>query len=175
MIRMLKDEDIFAAWWWLNWYTTHTRSFLRQEPLDNRVFTAAVKEAKAEMPWLVLLAEDVPCALAGIYERNLTEEGWSGSVLVCTAPDLRRQGYGRRILKVLTELAEKDGYACLQAKIIPANEAGLALLKSCRYTEETAEGEEILYRYEITANAGRKDIPENTDPYGTARPGRVPV
>ncbi|MBQ6532774.1 MAG: GNAT family N-acetyltransferase [Solobacterium sp.] len=175
MIRMLKEEDIFAVWWWLNWYTTHTRSFRRQEPLDNREFSEGVRRAKADMPWLVLLEDDVPCALACIYERTCTEgSGWGGSVLVCTAPDRRRQGYGRRILKALMELAEKDGYAYLQAGIIPANEAGHALLNSCGFAADGNNGEGVR-RHEFAANAGRMDTPENTDPYGAVRPGRVPV
>ncbi|MBQ6355513.1 MAG: GNAT family N-acetyltransferase [Solobacterium sp.] len=176
MIRMLKEEDIFAVWWWLNWYTTHTRSFRRQEPLDNREFSEGVRRAKADMPWLVLLEDDVPCALACIYERTCTEgSGWGGSVLVCTAPDRRRQGYGRRILKALMELAEKDGYAYLQAGIIPANEAEHALLNSCGFPAADSSGEEDVRRYEFAANAGRMDTPENTDPYGSVRPNRVPV
>lgn len=176
MIRMLKEEDIFAVWWWLNWYTTHTRSFRRQEPLDNREFSEGVRRAKADMPWLVLLEDDVPCALACIYERTCTEgSGWGGSVLVCTAPDRRRQGYGRRILKALMELAEKDGYAYLQAGIIPANEAGHALMNSCGFPAADSGGEEDVRRYEFAANTGHMDMPENTDPYGSVRPNRVPV
>ena len=150
MIRMLKEEDIFAVWWWLNWYTTHTRSFRRQEPLDNREFSEGVRRAKTDMPWLVLLEDDVPCALACIYERTCTEgSGWGGSVLVCTAPDRRRQGYGRRILKALMELAEKDGYAYLQAGIIPANEAGHALMNSCGFPAADSGGEEDVRRYDL--------------------------
>ncbi|MBQ3272555.1 MAG: GNAT family N-acetyltransferase [Solobacterium sp.] len=176
MIRMLKEEDIFAVWWWLNWYITHTRSFRRQEPLDNREFSEGVRRAKADMPWLVLLEDDVPCALACIYERTCTEgSGWGGSVLVCTAPDRRRQGYGRRILKALMELAEKDGYAYLQAGIIPANEAGHALMNSCGFPAADSGGEEDVRRYEFAANTGHMDMPENTDPYGSVRPNRVPV
>ena len=176
MIRMLKEEDIFAVWWWLNWYTTHTRSFRRQEPLDNREFSEGVRRAKADMPWLVLLEDDVPCALACIYERTCTEgSGWGGSVLVCTAPDRRRQGYGRRILKALMELAEMDGYAYLQAGIIPAHEAGHALMNSCGFPAADSGGEEDVRRYEFAANTGHMDMPENTDPYGSVRPNRVPV
>ena len=74
--------------------------------------------------WGALSPVSGRCVYAGVAE-----------VSVYVAAAARGQGIGKRLLRALIEVSERQGIWTLQAGVFPENEASIALHKSCGFRE----------------------------------------
>lgn len=105
-----------------------------------------VEQTAYDYPWSRAVFRD--CLLAGYYSLVLVVDGnVSGYAIMsiaaaeahvlnlCVHPDIRRLGYGRRLLNALLFRAQDAGVKQVFLEVRPSNEAALALYRSTGFRE----------------------------------------
>lgn len=105
-----------------------------------------VEQTAYDYPWSRAVFRD--CLLAGYYSLVLEVDGnVSGYSIMsiaaaeahvlnlCVHPDVRRLGYGRRLLNALLFRAQDAGVKQVFLEVRPSNEAALALYRSAGFRE----------------------------------------
>ncbi|HZH44628.1 MAG TPA: ribosomal protein S18-alanine N-acetyltransferase [Lysobacter sp.] len=86
---------------------------------------------RADYPAWVLLRED---ALVGYFLMSLAA-GEAHVLNICIAPEWQGQGYGRRLLRALLQIARSRGAERVFLEVRPSNPAAIALYHSEGFNE----------------------------------------
>ena len=124
MIRMVTEEDAELCCRWYNWYIEHSTATWETEPLTSGQFAERIRNVRRKYPWIILEEEGVPAGYA--YLSHFNERAaydWTADVSIYVAPEMRKKGYGRKLMQALIDIAVKDGYKQLVSIITEGNAA----------------------------------------------------
>lgn len=186
MIRMINDDDIFACWWWYNWYITHSSCTFETSPIDEGVFRDRVHAIREKYPWIVLQEDDRLLGYAYLSGFNARAAyDWTCDLSIYMNPDERGKGYGRRLMDAILDLAQQDGYVCVVSIITSGNEMSEKLHLSCGFEKKAlfenfgyknGEWKDVSYFVKkLNEPSEKPEKPKNLDPYSVVKPKRVPV
>ena len=103
------------------------------EPPTRRWFDHA-RHTPGCFAWLVH-KEDIPVALVQLD----TDSSGSGSVALAVRPDLRRRGYGTRVLRALLQRPEVLPLRCVEAEVEADNSAAIRCAQSAGFVPQRPE------------------------------------
>jgi len=183
---MIEKKDVFACWWWYNWYIAHTSATFETEPVQASEFEKRVEQVRSRYPWIVLQEDEDLRGYAYLSSFNSRAAyDWTADVSIYVAPDQKGLGYGRQLMEALISLAREDGYRNLASLITEGNDASVHLhekfgfAKAGFYPDFGFKNGQWLgvSCYALALETGRDGMsqPQNLDPYAKMRPGRVPV
>ena len=107
----------------------------RIEPPTRRWFDY-VRHTPGCFAWLVH-EEDIPVALVQLD----TDSGGNGSVALVVRPDLRRRGYGTRVLRALLQRPEVLALGCVEAEVEVDNLAGIRCAEAAGFVRQGPEAD----------------------------------
>lgn len=187
MIRMIEENDIFACWWWYNWYITHSYATFETEPVSSGEFTERVHAVREKYPWIILEEDGVPVGYAYLSAFNVKAAyRWTCDLAIYLAPDKLGRGYGSQLMKAILDLAEKDGYYNMVSLITCGNTESERLHVKFGFEKMgVIESAGIKNGQNLSVAFYQKTIrkfeggeipaePVNLDPYKEERKGRVP-
>lgn len=186
MIRMIKDEDCFACWWWCNWYITHSSATFETVPLDQSAFMERIHSVREKYPWIVMEEDDRLIGYA--YLSSFNERAaydWTCDLSIYLNPDERGKGYGRKLMNAILDLAKEDGYVSCVSIITGGNTGSEKLHEKCGFEKKAVfdhfgykngEWRSVSYYVkQLNEPAEKPEQPKNLDPYSVVKPHRVPI
>ena len=186
MIRMIKDEDCFACWWWYNWYITHSSATFETIPLDQSVFMERIHSVREKYPWIVMEEDDRLIGYAYLSSFNdRAAYDWTCDLSIYLNPDERGKGYGRKLMNAILDLAKEDGYVSCVSIITGGNTGSEKLHEKCGFEKKAVfdhfgykngEWRSVSYYVkQLNEPAEKPEQPKNRDPYSVVKPHRVPI
>lgn len=183
---MIEKKDIFACWWWYNWYIAHTSATFETEPVQAADFEARVNRVRERYPWIVLQEDEDLRGYAYLDTFNARAAyDWTADISIYIAPDQKGLGYGRQLMEALISLARQDGYRNLVSLVTEGNDASVHLHEKFGFTKAGfypgfgfKNGKWLgvsIYALALADGEDEMPHPQNLNPYAAVRPNRVPV
>ncbi len=188
MIRMVKEEDTFALWWWYNWYITHSVATFETQPVSEKEFRERIRTVREQYPWIVMEIDDELVGYAYLSHFNPRDAyDTTCDLAIYLNPEKRGMGYGKQLMKAIIDLAKEDGYYKMVSIITEGNTASEKLHEACGFVKE---GEYRNFGYKNNRWLGvsyyvntLKDVqgdekpqkPKNLNPFDTPKKNRVPI
>ncbi|NCB34033.1 MAG: N-acetyltransferase family protein [Erysipelotrichia bacterium] len=186
MIRMIREDDYFACWWWYNWYIAHTNVSFETEALQFDDFKKRIESIRIRYPWIVLQEDNDLRGYAYLEPFNeRAAYDWTCGLSIYVAPDMNHHGYGRQLMKAILDLAKLDGYRNVISIITDTNEASiqfhhafgfesLGAFPASGYKNNQWLGVHY-YGKVLNPTLDAMPVPKNLDPFIEKKEKRIPI